>query len=134
VTAVGPGARGVIAFLDTAMHLRHLLVLDCKLMRQLEVSFLHDDGSPRLWTVFVGENGTCKTTLLRAIALTAVGSAFANHLVNDPNAYIDRRRDAYRVSLPSRPALDSRAHCTIDASILCSRHRKRPPRSRRWQR
>lgn len=79
------------------MHLRHLVIQDCKLMRQLAMSFLQDDGSPRLWTVFVGENGTCKTTLLRAIALTAVGSAFANHLVNDPNAYIDRRRDADKV-------------------------------------
>jgi hypothetical protein len=73
------------------MYLHHLLVRDCKLMRQLEVSFLQDDGSPRLWTVFVGENGTCKTTLLRSIAIAAVGDAFANHLVRDPNAYADRR-------------------------------------------
>jgi hypothetical protein len=75
----------------TAMHLRHLLVRDCKLMRQLDVSFVNDDGSPRLWTVFVGENGTCKTTLLRTIAIAAAGGAFANHLVSDPKAYVDRR-------------------------------------------
>src|SRR5512140_1486610 len=44
-----------------------------------------------MWTVFVGENGTCKTTLLRAIALATAGSAFANHLVDDPASYVDRR-------------------------------------------
>ncbi len=73
------------------MHLRHLLVQNCKLMRQLEVPFVRADGSPRLWTVFVGENGTCKTTLLRAIALAAAGSAFANALVGDPSGYMNRR-------------------------------------------
>lgn len=73
------------------MHLRHLLVSDCKLIRQLDMSFLRDDGAPRLWTVFVGENGTCKTTLLRAIAIAAAGSAFANHLVSDPKSLVDRR-------------------------------------------
>jgi nitrate/nitrite transporter NarK len=56
------------------------------------VSFVREDGSPRPWTVFVGENGTCKTTLLRTIAIAAAGGAFANHLVNDPKAYVDRRR------------------------------------------
>jgi hypothetical protein len=73
------------------MHLRQLLIQDCKLMHRLELPFVRADGSPRLWTVFVGENGTCKTTLLRAIALSAAGSAFANHLVSDPSAYVDRR-------------------------------------------
>lgn len=75
------------------MHLRHLLIQNCKLMRQLEVPFVRADGSPRLWTVFVGENGTCKTTLLRAIAMAAVGGPFSNGLVGDSSAFMDRRRD-----------------------------------------
>lgn len=74
------------------MFLRHLSVKNCKLMRELEVSFLRADGSPRLWTVFVGENGTCKTTLLRVIALTTAGTAFANNLVAEPPAYLDVRQ------------------------------------------
>jgi hypothetical protein len=73
------------------MHLRHLFVQHCKLIRRLEVPFVRADGSPRMWTMFVGENGTCKTTLLRAIALATAGSAFANHLVDDPASYVDRR-------------------------------------------
>jgi len=85
------------------MYLRNLLVQNCKLMAHLEVPFVQADGSPRLWTVFVGENGTCKTTLLRAIALATAGSAFANNLVNDPSAYLDRRRQG--------------AHATVKASF-----------------
>jgi AAA domain, putative AbiEii toxin, Type IV TA system len=73
------------------MHLRHLKIQDCKLMRRLEVPFVRADGTPRLWTVFVGENGTCKTTLLRTIAISAAGTAFANNLVGDPASYIDLR-------------------------------------------
>jgi hypothetical protein len=76
------------------MYLKHLSVQDCKLMRRLEVPFLRSDGSPRLWTVFVGENGTCKTTLLRAIAIAAAGTAFSNNLVADPSAYLDLRKRA----------------------------------------
>lgn len=46
-----------------------------------------------MWTVFVGQNGTCKTTLLRAIAAAAAGTAFANNLIREPLAYRDRRRE-----------------------------------------
>lgn len=74
------------------MFLRHLTIKNCKLMRELAVSFVREDGSPRLWTVFVGENGTCKTTLLRAIALATAGTAFANNLVAEPPAYLDVRQ------------------------------------------
>lgn len=73
------------------MYLRHLALKNFKLMRRLGVPFVRDDGSPRLWTVFVGENGTCKTTLLRAVAIAAAGPAFANNLVNTPSAFVDRR-------------------------------------------
>jgi hypothetical protein len=75
------------------MHLRHLSIQNCKLMHQLEVPFLRADGSPRPWTVFVGENGTCKTTLLRAIAMAAAGGPFSNSLVGDSSAFLDRRRE-----------------------------------------
>lgn len=76
------------------MHLRHLLIQNCKLMRRLEVPFVRADGSPRLWTVFVGENGTCKTTILRAIAMAAAGGPFSNSLVGDSSAFMDRRRES----------------------------------------
>lgn len=37
-------------------------------------------GEPRMWTVLLGANGTCKTTLLQAIALAGVGVPTADQL------------------------------------------------------
>lgn len=37
-------------------------------------------GAPRKWTVLLGENGTCKTTLLQAIALAGVGVPTSDQL------------------------------------------------------
>jgi hypothetical protein len=92
------------------MHLRHLLIQNCKLMRQLEVPFVREDGAARLWTVFVGENGTCKTTLLRAVAMAAAGSAFANHLVADPAAYVDLRRSGSLATIDASFGFSTRTH------------------------
>jgi hypothetical protein len=94
------------------MHLRHLLLQNCKLMRRLGVPFVRADGSPRLWTVFVGENGTCKTTLLRAIAIAVSGTAFANHLVADPPSYLDLRGMRTSATLEASIGFAARFHET----------------------
>lgn len=73
------------------MYLTRFRARSCKLLHDFEASFVNDDGTPRMWTVFVGENGLCKTTLLRAIAMTAVGRDFTNNLVDDTPAYLDKR-------------------------------------------
>lgn len=45
------------------------------------LSFVDEQtGTARSWTVLLGENGTCKTTLLQAIALAAVGVDTSNQL------------------------------------------------------
>jgi hypothetical protein len=61
------------------MYIRELVVRDVKLLRDVTISFLRD-GQPRLWTVLLGENGFCKTTILQAIALAASGVDRANQL------------------------------------------------------
>lgn len=61
------------------MYLHELKVANLKLLRDMTLPFLHE-GKPRLWTVFVGENGLCKTSLLRAIALAASGPERGNQL------------------------------------------------------
>ena len=38
-----------------------------------------------MWTVFVAENGACKTTLLQTIALAASGPERANQLADVPS-------------------------------------------------
>ncbi|MFY0527556.1 AAA family ATPase [Archangium gephyra] len=61
------------------MYLHELKVANLKLLRDMTIPFLHE-GEPRSWTVFVGENGLCKTSLLRAIALAAIGPERGNQL------------------------------------------------------
>lgn len=65
------------------MYLRHLRVQNVKLLRDVEVDFVGADGRPRMWTVFVGENRLCKTTLLQTIAAAASGQDRGTQLVSD---------------------------------------------------
>ncbi|HLT37101.1 MAG TPA: hypothetical protein VK034_12475, partial [Enhygromyxa sp.] len=63
-----------------------------KLLRSFDLDFTRA-GSPRMWTVLVGRNGLCKTSILRAIALAASGRDRANQLAQD---LIGSLRDARR--------------------------------------
>jgi hypothetical protein len=65
------------------MYLRHLHVQNVKLLRDVDVSFVGANGQPRMWTVFVGENRLCKTTLLQTIAAAASGQDRGTQLVSD---------------------------------------------------
>jgi len=66
------------------MYITRLHVKNVKLMRDLQLDFTHE-GKPRMWTVFVAENGACKTTLLQSIALAASGPERANQLADVPS-------------------------------------------------
>ncbi|MCC7492827.1 MAG: AAA family ATPase [Fimbriimonadaceae bacterium] len=55
------------------MYLRSVRLQNTKLIRDLTLDFTKPDGQPRLWTVLIGENGTCKTTILKTIALAVAG-------------------------------------------------------------
>jgi hypothetical protein len=65
------------------MYLRHLEVRNVKLLRDVKVDFVGADDRPRMWTVFVGENRLCKTTLLQTIAAAASGQDRGTQLVTD---------------------------------------------------
>lgn len=65
------------------MYLRHLHVRNVKLLRDVEIDLVGPDGRPRMWTVFVGENRLCKTTLLQTIAAAACGADRGTQLVTD---------------------------------------------------
>ena len=66
------------------MYITRLHLKNVKLMRDLAFDFTHE-GKPRMWTVFVAENGSCKTTLLQAIALAASGAERGNQLADVPS-------------------------------------------------
>jgi hypothetical protein len=50
------------------VYIRKLVVQDLRLLRTVTLPFLHN-GEPPLWTVLLGGNGLCKTTILQAIGL-----------------------------------------------------------------
>lgn len=64
------------------MYITHLHIDHLKLLRNFRLDFKEADGTPRMWTVLVGENGRCKTSVLRAIALAASGAARAGELAD----------------------------------------------------
>src|SRR4051812_44447069 len=80
------------------MYVEHVSVSNVKLLRDVELSFVGSDGALRMWTVFVGDNGLCKTTLLQSIALAAAGTDRANQMADVPS-FPDRRQEAARVSI-----------------------------------
>jgi AAA domain, putative AbiEii toxin, Type IV TA system len=65
------------------MYVRRLHVRNVKLLRDVAIDFVGKDGAPRMWTVFVGENRLCKTTLLQTIAAAASGVDRGTQLVTD---------------------------------------------------
>jgi hypothetical protein len=82
------------------MYLRHLHVQNVKLLRDVKIDFVGADGQPRMWTVFVGENRSCKTTLLQTIAAAASGLDQAIHLTTDVVAsWPDLRRPETSLSI-----------------------------------
>jgi hypothetical protein len=72
------------------VYLTNLKIERLKLLEEFSLRFVDDDGAPRMWTVLVGENGRCKTSILRAIALAASGAARGNELA-DLASLPDRR-------------------------------------------
>ena len=65
------------------MYVRRIRVRNVKLLRDVTIGFTSADGSPRMWTVLVGENRLCKTTLLQTIAAAAAGVDRGTQLVSD---------------------------------------------------
>lgn len=57
-----------------------LTIRDLRCFGRARISFRSDDGSPRMWTVIIGENNTGKSTLLQALALATTSQTSASSL------------------------------------------------------
>lgn len=101
------------------MYLRHLEIDGMKLLREFSLDFTRD-GQPRMWTVLVGRNGLCKTSILRAIALAASGRDLANQLaVQLWSSFPDRRSEQGR-------AVNIRAVFDLGAPLPAGQTRQLP--------
>lgn len=74
------------------MYIRDLSIQNLKLLKDLSLSFVRPDGSLRMWTVIIGENGTGKTSILQAIAMAAAGQLQVNNLAGKVVANLRDRR------------------------------------------
>jgi len=65
------------------MFLEHLYLRNIRSLRELNLPLTDAQGKPRKWTVLLGENGTGKSTVLRAIALLLAGSDALPSLIGE---------------------------------------------------
>src|SRR4051794_7344137 len=52
--------------------------------RELDLDISSHDGAPRKRTLIIGKNGTCKSALLRAIAIGLTDDTDASRLISEP--------------------------------------------------
>ncbi len=67
----------------TAMYISHIRLENIRGFRELEIDLSGED-EPRRRTVIIGKNGTCKTSVLRSIALGLCDLTDANALISEP--------------------------------------------------
>ena len=70
------------------MLLKHLSLTNFRGLNDISIDFVNDQDKPRLLTLFLGENGTGKSTILKAIALISAGSNALSNLLGNPNDWI----------------------------------------------
>jgi PAS domain-containing protein len=68
----------------SSMYISRIRLENIRGFRELEIDLSGQDGFPRKRTVIIGKNGTCKTSVLRAIALGLCDLADANALLSEP--------------------------------------------------
>src|SRR5690242_13897248 len=73
--------------------------------RNVDLTLTRPDGSHAGWTVLAGRNGSGKSSLLRAIALTVAGPWLVSNLIPDFRSWItvDRQRSSASVQLVTSP-------------------------------
>lgn len=72
----------------SAMFLKHVRLSGFRAFTDFEMNFQNGEDQNRKLTLVIGENGTGKTNLLKAIALVTAGSDALGELIGKPEAWI----------------------------------------------
>ncbi len=105
------------------MYLTNLHIKNLKLLRDFELSFCNPDGTPRMWTVIIGDNGTGKTSILQAIAMAAAGGLNVNDLVRDNVAsLLDKRHSDESMTVEARFLLNKEHASKREYPLLHPEH------------
>ncbi len=107
------------------MYIRDLIVKNVKLLSDAHLPFVRNNDDVRMWTVLVGENGLCKTTLLQAIAAAASGRDRANQLANIPS--LPDRRTAGAATIIAEFTFGEIGHTTRIYPYLEDHRPETPP-------
>lgn len=70
------------------MFLEQVEIENCKSLAHAEIDFCKTNGDIRKWSILVGENGTGKSTILKAIGLLLGGSDCLPHIIGDPAQWV----------------------------------------------
>ena len=92
------------------MFLQRLVLENVRSIEHLEISFLKNADELRQWTFILGENGSGKSTILRAIALLLAGSEALPELLGNPDSWIRNGKE----------------ECLIHADLVNKEGRVRP--------
>ena len=80
------------------MFLQQLSIENLRSIQHLELSFRKAGDSVRKWTMLLGENGTGKSSVLRAIALLLAGRDALPDLLGEPSAWIRGHAKSARIA------------------------------------
>jgi hypothetical protein len=75
------------------MFLRKIVLTRFRSLDSLTLDFAEGGAATRRWTLLVGENGSGKSSVLRAVGLLLAGSEALPGLVGDPDAWIGNGAD-----------------------------------------
>ncbi|RKH42813.1 AAA family ATPase [Corallococcus sicarius] len=89
------------------MYIKNLKIQNLKLLKNIELPFTNSDGSPRMWTVIIGENGTGKTSILQAIAMASAGQRNVTGLAENIESLRDKRAPRTTVQIEAEFILDA---------------------------
>lgn len=81
------------------MFLKKLSLRDIRCFREADLSFDEPQAGNRKWTVLLGENGSGKSTVLKATALALAGSDALAELTVDPDFWIRSGADSGSIKL-----------------------------------
>ncbi|MBT8143555.1 MAG: AAA family ATPase [Gammaproteobacteria bacterium] len=94
------------------MFLKYLRLQNVRCFKDIELDFTQattrSRGSNRKWTIILGENGTGKSTLLRAAALATCGSEAVAEVIGNPRGWVRRgtRRAVLAATLQTKAGED----------------------------
>ncbi|MBB3841217.1 putative ATP-binding protein involved in virulence [Runella defluvii] len=79
------------------MFLKKIRLQDFKCLADIEISFEKTSTQNRQWTLILGENGTGKSNVLKAIALVTAGSNALGELLSDTDSWIRNNQNSCRI-------------------------------------